>query len=185
MVIAMGPWSILATQWLALPAVYGLKRGTASRWHHPGRAAGKPLSDYEDAEGERHGPELVPRADGRFTCAAFPATSLSSGTRRHLRATVLNVNACPTCRPDFQHAHRGYRNPSAGVLPANLRGAMPLIGPVPGAPRGVHRHRPQLLGMLNARTGLAMAELIAEGQSRTLDLGRLTPGRLPTHHFGS
>ncbi|GIS90095.1 MAG: hypothetical protein CM1200mP20_01360 [Pseudomonadota bacterium] len=33
--------------------------------------------------------------------------------------------------------------------------------------------------------GLAMAELIAEGQSRTLDLGRLTPGRLPTHHFGS
>ena len=63
---------------------------------------------------------------------------------------------------------------------------MPLIGPVPGASGAFIATGHNCWGMLNAPgTGLAMAELIAEGQSRTLDLGRLTPGRLPTHHFGS
>jgi len=186
-VIAMGPWSILATQWLALPAVYGLK-GYSITLAPSGPVAPEALFlDYEDAEGERHGPELVPRADGEVYLCGFSGSqplplapediSVDGAECDRLRqlagrisstlteATVTRQQACyrPICED-----------------------AMPLIGPVPGAPGAFIATGHNCWGMLNAPgTGLAMAELIADGQSRTLDLGHLTPGRLPSHHFGS
>jgi glycine/D-amino acid oxidase-like deaminating enzyme len=58
---------------------------------------------------------------------------------------------------------------------------IPLIGPVPGA-RGVFvatGHGPW--GILNApATGLAMAELVADGAAKLVDLGPFDPARLPS-----
>ncbi len=186
-VIAMGPWSILATQWLSLPAVYGLK-GYSITLAPTGPVAAEALFlDYEDAEGERHGPELVPRADGEVYLCGFSSdqplplapedVSVDPGACERLRqlagrisstltdATVTRQQACyrPICVD-----------------------AMPLIGPVPGAPGAYIATGHNCWGILNAPgTGVAMTELIAEGQSKTLDISRLTPGRLPSHHYGS
>jgi glycine/D-amino acid oxidase-like deaminating enzyme len=63
-VIAMGPWSVLATQWLPFPAVFGLKghsllfeTGTAI----PSEAL---FLEYTEATGSILSPEIFPRADG-------------------------------------------------------------------------------------------------------------------------
>jgi len=63
-VIAMGPWSVLAALWLPLPAVYGLKghslvfdTGTAV----PGEAL---FLEYRERRGTVLSPEVFPRSDG-------------------------------------------------------------------------------------------------------------------------
>src|SRR6185312_9919983 len=69
-VIAMGPWSMLAAQWLPLPPVFGLKghsvvfeTGTAI----PSEAL---FLEYRDASGSTLAPEVFPRADGTtYVCA--------------------------------------------------------------------------------------------------------------------
>jgi glycine/D-amino acid oxidase-like deaminating enzyme len=69
-VIAMGPWSVLAAQWLPLPPVFGLKghslvfgTGTAI----PPEAL---FLEYVDATGAILSPEVFPRADGTtYVCA--------------------------------------------------------------------------------------------------------------------
>ena len=70
-VIAMGPWSHLATQWLSLPATYELKGYSITLSPATPVTADALFLDYEDQFGERHGPELIPRADGRFICVGF------------------------------------------------------------------------------------------------------------------
>jgi glycine/D-amino acid oxidase-like deaminating enzyme len=63
-VIAMGPWSILAARWLPLPAVWGCKG------HSPVFETGETIPAealflaYREASGEILTPELFPRADG-------------------------------------------------------------------------------------------------------------------------
>src|SRR5205823_8806507 len=63
-VVAMGPWSILAALWLPLPAVFGLKghslvfdTGKAV----PGEAV---FLEYRELRGDVLSPELFPRTDG-------------------------------------------------------------------------------------------------------------------------
>jgi glycine/D-amino acid oxidase-like deaminating enzyme len=69
-VIALGPWSILAARWLPLPAVFGLKghslvfdTGTTV----PGEAV---FLEYREKTGAMLTPELFPRPDGTtYVCA--------------------------------------------------------------------------------------------------------------------
>jgi glycine/D-amino acid oxidase-like deaminating enzyme len=69
-VIAMGPWSVLAAQWLSLPPVFGPKghslvfeTGTAI----PSEAL---FLEYTEASGSILSPEIFPRADGTtYVCA--------------------------------------------------------------------------------------------------------------------
>ncbi len=69
-VIAMGPWSRLASEWLPLPAVYGLK-GHSLLYETGSRIPGEALSlEYEDDSGRTCSPEMFPRADGTtYVCA--------------------------------------------------------------------------------------------------------------------
>ncbi len=56
---------------------------------------------------------------------------------------------------------------------------MPVMGPVPGVDGAFIATGHNCWGMLNAPgSGLAMAELIAEGQASTIDLTPFDPGRL-------
>src|SRR5437660_8499611 len=69
-VIAMGPWSILAARWVPLPAVFGYK-GHSLVFETGGNIPAEALFlEYREANGEMLTPELFPRADGTtWVCA--------------------------------------------------------------------------------------------------------------------
>jgi glycine/D-amino acid oxidase-like deaminating enzyme len=180
-VLAMGPWTQRATSWLPLPAVYGSKSYSivlGTKRDCPVEAL---FVEYEDEHGDWHGPEVIPRANGEVYMCGFGddtpvpdsphdvwidddacnrlhslATRLSSvlGTAR-----VLRRQACyrPICRD-----------------------AMPVIGALDGVAGAYIATGHNCWGILNApATGYALAELIADGESRTIDLSPFAPQRLP------
>jgi glycine/D-amino acid oxidase-like deaminating enzyme len=69
-VIAMGPWSILATQWLPLPAIYGLK-GHSLVFDTGTKVPPEALFlEVREATGAVQSPEVFPRSDGTtYVCA--------------------------------------------------------------------------------------------------------------------
>jgi glycine/D-amino acid oxidase-like deaminating enzyme len=59
------------------------------------------------------------------------------------------------------------------------RDGLPLIGPIPGVRNACVATGHGVWGILNApATGEALAELIVDGQARTVDLAPFDPGRL-------
>ena len=76
-VIAMGPWSVLATRWLPLPAVYGYK-GHSLIFRTGDAVPGEALFlEYQEASGEVLTPEIFARADGTvWACAILSPTPL-------------------------------------------------------------------------------------------------------------
>jgi glycine/D-amino acid oxidase-like deaminating enzyme len=73
-VIAMGPWSIVATRWLPLPAVLGYK-GQSLVFETGGATPAEALFlEYREASGEILTPELFPRADGTTWVCAISST---------------------------------------------------------------------------------------------------------------
>ena len=177
-VIAMGPWSIYACQWLPLGATMGSKGHSLVFDYAP-----SPQSlfvELETDEGEIAAPEINPRPDGTtYVCGlsghgalpADPADVLPEpGAAEKLRqmtarispnlaaAKVLAVQAC-------------YRPLTADGLPQ--------IGPVPGVPGAYVATGHNVWGMLNApATGEAMAELITEGDATAVNLAAFNPARL-------
>src|SRR5262249_60268241 len=63
-VIAMGPWSILAAAWLPLPGVFGLKGHSLVFETGAKISADALFLEYAEASGATHSPEVFPRADG-------------------------------------------------------------------------------------------------------------------------
>src|SRR6266536_5733765 len=69
-VIAMGPWSILAAGWLPLPAVFGLKGHSLVFETGTEVTAEALFLEYREASGVAHSPEVFPRPDGTtYVCA--------------------------------------------------------------------------------------------------------------------
>ena len=70
MVIAMGPWSILAAEWLPLPPVFGLK-GHSILFETGAEVPPEALFlEYREANGAASSPEIFPRANGTtYVCA--------------------------------------------------------------------------------------------------------------------
>ena len=90
-VIALGPWSILATRWLPLPAVYGYKGHSLVFRTGEAIPAEALFLEYQEASGEVLTPELFPRADGTtWVCAVSSDGSAAdrsgAGRRRRRRA---------------------------------------------------------------------------------------------------
>ncbi|HEX2150585.1 MAG TPA: FAD-dependent oxidoreductase [Stellaceae bacterium] len=180
-VIAMGPWSILAANWLRLPAVFGLKghsivfdTGSAI----PAEAA---FLEYREASGEVQGPELFPRPDGTiYVCAISSESALpfdptdvmpDSGAIERLHAMCADMS--PVLASAKIVAAQACFRPIA-------RDGLPLIGLVSGLENAYVTTGHSVWGILNApATGEAMAELIAEGQARSIDLSPFDPSRLP------
>ena len=67
----MGPWSVLATQWLTLPPVYGLKGHSLVFETGDALPAEARFSNMPDGgPGPTLSPEVFPRADGTtYVCA--------------------------------------------------------------------------------------------------------------------
>jgi glycine/D-amino acid oxidase-like deaminating enzyme len=74
-VIAMGPWSILATRWLKLPPVYGLKGHSLVFRTGDALPAEALFLEYQEESGEVLTPEVFARADGTVWACAVSSTS--------------------------------------------------------------------------------------------------------------
>jgi glycine/D-amino acid oxidase-like deaminating enzyme len=74
-IIAMGPWSILAAAWLPLPAVYGLK-GHSLVFDTGGAIPPEALFlEFEEAGGAVQSPNSFRAPTARFASARFRATA--------------------------------------------------------------------------------------------------------------
>ena len=179
-VVAMGPWSILATRWLPLPAVYGHKghslvfeTGTAI----PAEAL---FLEYQEAGGEILTPELFARADGTTWVCAVSSTAplpldpadVVADAGAHARLEALSRTLSPALAAAPIVARQACFRPVT-------EDGLPLIGAVPGADGAYVATGHSVWGMLNApATGEAVAELILDGRARHVDLAPFAPGRL-------
>jgi len=180
-VIAMGPWSILAARWLPLPAVLGYK-GHSLVFETGGIIPAEALFlEYREANGEILTPELFPRADGTtWVCAISTIGPLpldpndvaaDEGAHARLEALCRNISPALAAAP--------IKARQACFRPVTEDG-LPVIGAVPGIGGAYVATGHSVWGMLNApATGEAMGDLIIDGAARRVDLAPFAPGRLP------
>jgi glycine/D-amino acid oxidase-like deaminating enzyme len=179
-VIAMGPWSILAAA-LPLPAVYGLKGHSLVFATGAAVPAEALFLEYHEGSGEVLTPELFPRPDGTtYVCAISSESPLPvdpAAVSPDRGAIERLEHMCNVLSPVLAQAQILVRQ--ACYRPITSDG-MPLIGRIPGIGGAYVATGHSVWGILNApATGEAMAELITEGRSQTLDLAAFDPARLP------
>jgi glycine/D-amino acid oxidase-like deaminating enzyme len=179
-VIAMGPWSILASQWLPLPGVYGLK-GHSLVFQTDAQVSPHALFlDYREAGGASLAPEVFPRDDGTtYVCGLSGESPLpvdpadvapDPGALDRLRRMCAHLSPVLAQAPVVAG--------QACYRPVTQDG-LPLIGSVPGLRGAYVATGHSVWGILNApATGEAMAELIVDGSARTVDLAPFDPERL-------
>jgi glycine/D-amino acid oxidase-like deaminating enzyme len=180
-VIAMGPWSVLAAQWLPMPMIYGLK-GHSLVFRPP-----RPVSPHalfvecEAADGSVDSPEVFPRPDGTvYVCglsseAPLPAdpAAVMPDPGAHERLRDMAQTFAPALAEAEVVAAQACFRPIA-------RDRLPLIGRVRGLDGAYVATGHSVWGMLNApATGEAMAELILDGGTRSVDIRAFDPARLP------
>lgn len=181
-VLAMGPWSILACAWVPLPAVYGLK-GHSLVFDTPAALPPDALFvEYREATGAMASPEIFPRTDGTtYVCGVSahdsplpvdPAdVTPDPGAIERLEAMCAAM--APALAPSTIVARQSCFRPVT-------QDGLPLIGAVPGVDGAYVATGHSVWGILNApATGEAMAELIVDGAATTVDLSPFDPGRSP------
>jgi glycine/D-amino acid oxidase-like deaminating enzyme len=179
-VIAMGPWSILAARWLPLPPVYGLKGHSLVFQTGTTLPPEALFLDYAEAAGSMLSPEVFPRADGTtYVCGVSSESPLpvdpalvapDDGAIDRLKALCGRMSPVLAKAPVLA-SQACYRPVTADGLP--------LIGPVPGARGAYVATGHSVWGILNApATGEAMAELILDGAARRVDLSPFDPARV-------
>lgn len=184
-VIAMGPWSILASAWVPLPGVYGLKGHSLVFDTPEGLPADALFIEYQEASGESASPEVFPRSDGTtYVCGVSAhdsplpvdpaAVSPDPGSIERLEAM------CAAMSPTLAAAPIVARQ--SCFRPVSQDG-LPLIGAIPGVAGAYVATGHSVWGILNApATGEAMAELIVDGTT-TIDLDPFDPARLPAFAY--
>jgi glycine/D-amino acid oxidase-like deaminating enzyme len=180
-VIAMGPWSVLAAQWLPLPPVYGLKGHSLVFQTGTEVPAEALFLEFQEARGGVHTPEVFPRADGTtYVCAISSESPVpvdpeevtpDAGAIDRLRAMCSSLS--PILGKAKVLASQACHRPVT-------QDSLPLIGRVPGVEGAYVATGHSVWGILNApATGEAVADLIVDGKARTIDLSPFDPGRLP------
>jgi glycine/D-amino acid oxidase-like deaminating enzyme len=178
-VIAMGPWSALASQWLPLPMVYGLK-GHSVILRNP-----IPISPHalfvecEAIDGSVDTPEVFPRPDGTVYVCGLSSTAplppdpaeITSDAAAQARLNAMIRTFAPALADVPVLAAQACYRPVT-------RDGLPLIGRVPGVAGAYVATGHSVWGMLNApATGEAMAELMVEGTARAVDIAAFDPAR--------
>jgi len=180
-IIAMGPWSVLAARWVPIPAVHGLKGHSIVFRPEATLPSEAVFAEFEDADGETYAPEIVPRADGTlYVCGLSGTAPLpldpsqvnpEPGGCEKLRAISLRLVPILGSAKVLtgQACHR----------PITVDG-IPLIGPVPQMAGAYIATGHSVWGMLNAPgTAEALGELIVDGHTRHVRLDAFSPTRLP------
>lgn len=179
-VIAMGPWSILAAQWLPLPPVFGLK-GHSLVFETGTKVPAEALFlEYQEVTGSVHSPEVFPRTDGTtYVCAISSESPLpvdpadvvpDPGAIERLHAMCVRLSA--TLGEAKVLASQACHRPVT-------QDGLPLIGRVPVLDGAYVATGHSVWGILNApATGEAVAELILDGAAHSVDLAPFDPARL-------
>jgi glycine/D-amino acid oxidase-like deaminating enzyme len=179
-VLAMGPWTGRTAGRPLLPRVYGLK-GYSVTLAAPDLPAHALFVEYRTADGRSLEPEIFPRPDGEvYVCGmADPAPLPDSPEEVEVSEAGCATLARAAGRVSSVLAAAAVMRRQACYRPVTDDG-LPLIGRVSGV-AGCYvatGHGPW--GMLNApATGLALAELIADGAASLVDLSPFDPARLP------
>ncbi|HEV2097627.1 MAG TPA: FAD-dependent oxidoreductase [Stellaceae bacterium] len=181
-VIAMGPWSILAAGWLPLPAVFGLKGHSLVFDTGTALSADALFIEYREATGALLTPEVFPRTDGTtYVCAVSSESPLPidpADVAPDPGAIERLKRLCGELSPALASTKVVARQACYRPI---TRDGLPLIGRVPGIENAYVATGHSVWGILNApATGEAMAELIADGAAHTTDLSPFDPSRLPT-----
>jgi len=180
-VIAMGPWSALAAQWLSLPPVFGLKGH--SLIYETGDAI-EPEAlflDYKESPGSILSPEVFPRDDGTTYVCAISSQSAIPIDPRHVvpddgaidRLKALCARISPVLADSRVVAAQACFRPVT-------RDGLPLIGGVAGARGAYVATGHSVWGILNApATAEAVAELVLDGETKSVDVSPFDPARIP------
>ncbi|MCC6180124.1 MAG: FAD-binding oxidoreductase [Chloroflexi bacterium] len=179
-VIAMGPWSLVASGWLPLPAIVAYKGQSLLFETGASVPPEAVFFEYQDPSGVVLTPELFPRADGT-TYVAFSSVQDRmpfDPADVHTDAAAIEQLAavCERLSPALTRSNIIARQ--ACYRPVTQDG-LPLIGKVPGIAGAYVATGHSVWGVLNApATGEALAELILDGAARSVDLRPFDPGRL-------
>ncbi|MBR1174580.1 FAD-binding oxidoreductase [Bradyrhizobium sp. KB893862 SZCCT0404] len=178
-VIAMGPWSLLAAQWMSLPAVYGQRSPSIVYDTAADVPADALFLEYEE-DGSAVSIEVFPRADGSTHITALsdiaplpldPA-AVTPDLDAIARLQAMSERMSPLFRPERIIAQQACFRPVT-------QDGLPLIGRVPHSEGLYVATGHNVWGILNApATGEALAELIADGATREVDLAPFDPARL-------
>ncbi len=183
-VLALGPWSLVAAQWVDLPPVYGLKGHSMVFRPSTPLPAEALFAQYEDHDGEVVTPEIVSRADGSvYVCGLSGGDPLPLDPARVLpelggceKLRELAIDLVPALADAEVIAEQACFRPITSD-------GLPLIGPAPGREGVFVATGHSVWGMLNAPgTAEALAELIQYGRAITVDLSRFAVERLPPLH---
>lgn len=178
-VIAMGPWSDRFREPLSLPPVGGLKGYSIllePRRPVPAQAL---FVEYECADGSQPSPEIVPRPDGQVWLCGMPS---SDALPEDPAEVFVDDEACRTLHRIAGRLSPALADAKVVATQACYRpicaDAMPLLGRAPAGDGAYVATGHNCWGMLNApATGLAMSELLLDGESHSVDIAALDPGR--------
>jgi glycine/D-amino acid oxidase-like deaminating enzyme len=178
-VIAMGPWSLLAANWMVLPAVFG-QRSPSVVYDTGSDVPPEALFlDYHEEDGSVSTVEVFPRADGSTHVTAFsdivplPLDPATVTPDAHVtdRLEAICERLSSVFRADRIIARQACFRPMT-------EDGLPLIGKVPQLDGAYVATGHNVWGILNApATGEALAELIGDGVTTT-DLTPFDPTRL-------
>ena len=178
-VIAMGPWSLLAAQWVNLPAING-QLGSSIVYDTGTEVSADALFLESDFHGTSVPIEVFPRADGTTYVTAvlgntsFPTDPAAVDPEPYGSKVVQMVSErlSPLFRPENIIAWQSCFRP-------RTEDGLPLIGRVPNHGGVYIATGHDVWGILNApATGEALAQLIVMGATRGVDLTPFDPARL-------
>jgi len=177
-VLALGPWTAQAAEWLSLPPVYGLKGHSIVLKPRQPVGPDAVFVDFHCRRGEQLSPELFPRPDGEVYLCGLPEqapvpdspqevhSDSDSGARLMEIAATLSTHLADLQPQRVQACYR----------PVTQDG-LPFLGQVTDGVYLATGH--SVWGILNApASGLALSELILDGQARSVDLRAFNPARL-------
>ena len=179
-IIAMGPWSSLAAEWLPLPQVFGQQSPSIVYDTGTEVPADALFLEYRDASDDEVTVEVFPRADGSTHVCAFSGDATLPANPAQVepdppaieRLRAVCERLSPAFKPDRIIAKQACFRPIT-------RDYMPLIGRVPRVEGAYVATGHNVWGILNApATGEAMSELIVDGKAHTVDLKPFDPARL-------
>lgn len=179
-ILALGPWSLLAAKWLPLPPVYGLKGHSIILKPERPLPAEVIFAEVDTGDGDVYTPEIISRADGTVYVCGLPGTGglpvdpsrvlPESGGAERLRDITLALVPALASAPIIAE--------QACYRPVTADG-MPLIGAIEGYEGAYVATGHSVWGMLNAPgTAEALAELLLDGAARTVDLAPFAPSRM-------
>ncbi|SFJ76551.1 FAD-dependent oxidoreductase [Bradyrhizobium sp. Gha] len=178
-VIAMGPWSLLAAQWTSLPAVYG-QRSPSIVYDLGPNAPADALFLESEIDGEAASIEVFPRADGSAHITALSdiaplpldPMAVTPDSDAIVRLQAMSERLSPLFRPEMIIAQQACFRPVT-------EDGLPLIGRIPQSEGLYVATGHNVWGILNApATGEALAQLIMDGVTRDVNLAPFDPGRL-------